>query len=70
MTSFDDGYTNGAVFDSFFGGVHLPITEWVPLFTQIVANMTAAGNTYLNCDFNTWYNCTYQGACHFHAADF
>jgi hypothetical protein len=30
----DDGKKNWAVFDSFYGGIHLPVTEWVRLYTK------------------------------------
>lgn len=39
--SFDDGYVNMATFDSFFGGIFLPLTEWRPLFETIQRNLTA-----------------------------
>lgn len=28
----DDGKKNWAVFDSFYGGIHLPVIEWVRLY--------------------------------------
>ena len=33
--SIDDGFRNMAVFDSFYGGLHLPISEWTPTFEAI-----------------------------------
>jgi hypothetical protein len=37
--SFDDGKVNDAVFDSFYGGLHLPLTEWTPLMQSIMDNL-------------------------------
>lgn len=66
--SFDDGEINDAVFDSFYGGILLPITEWEPLFKEIEANLTSAGKKYLICDW-TKYQCTFQGTCESKYAD-
>ena len=67
MVSFDDGYFNEAVFDSFYSGIHLPVSEWVPLFQQIQKNISQTeGSSNLVCDFTTIYNCSYIGQCAYH----
>lgn len=66
--SFDDGEINDAVFDSFYGGLLLPLTEWKPLFDQIQANLTKQGKKYLICD-DKKYSCHYQGECKYHSDD-
>ena len=33
--SYDDGYVNTGTFDSFQGGLHLPVVEWNKIFTAI-----------------------------------
>lgn len=68
--SFDDGYVNFAVFDSFFGGIHLPNSEWKPLFESILRNLTSNGKDYLKCDLETRHYCYYQGRCATHKDDF
>ena len=67
--SFDDGYYNTGTFDSFFGGIHLPVAEWTNAFTEIQANLTAAGNSYLNCDM-TEMKCSFSGDCSAKYGDF
>lgn len=69
QVSFDDGFVNDATFDSFFDGIHLPMTEWRPLMEAIQRNLTAAGKRYLSCDFETNYTCYYQGTCGMRASD-
>jgi Eukaryotic aspartyl protease len=60
--SYDDGYVNTGTFDSFYGGLHLPQAEWKKTFSQIQANLTAAGLNYLQCD-NTLMQCSFNGRC-------
>jgi hypothetical protein len=55
--SFDDGKVNDAVFDSFFGGLYLPLSEWTPLMQSIMENLQSQGKDYLECDFKTTYKC-------------
>jgi hypothetical protein len=68
--SFDDGKVNDAVFDSFYGGIHLPLTEWVPLMQSIMQNLEKQDKDYLECDFKTTYKCQYHTKCSFHKDDF
>ncbi len=60
--SFDDGFKNDGTFDSFYGGIHLPQVEWTKTFTEIQANLTAAGKNYLSCDMGNM-TCYFNGAC-------
>ena len=66
--SYDDGYVNTGTFDSFQGGLHLPVVEWNKIFTAIQANLTAAGKTYLQCN-TTSMQCMYAGVCSANSAD-
>lgn len=66
--SFDDGYFNTGTFDSFQGGLHLPVAEWVKIFGEIRTNLTAAGQTYLQCD-DTAMTCMFAGTCSGHSSD-
>jgi len=70
MTSFDDGFKNNGIFDSFYSGIHMPTTEWVPLFQAIQANLTGNGNNYLICDMTVTYTCYFRGTCSIHISDF
>ncbi len=69
LQSFDDGFRNEAIFDSFFGGVHLPVNEWTDLFTRIQKNLTDMQKTYLECDFTTTYTCLWRSECKFYKED-
>jgi hypothetical protein len=62
-SSIDDGFKNMAVFDSFYGGVHLPLSEWKPTFEAIQRKFAAERKGYLECDMNTNYNCSWRGRC-------
>ncbi len=59
--SIDDGFQNMAVFDSFYGGIHLPVTEWKPLMKMETQALTAKGID-LKCNQKT-YSCYYEGIC-------
>jgi hypothetical protein len=59
--SIDDGFKNMAVFDSFFGGVHIPVTEWKPLYKLETETLLAKGIE-LICNYKT-YSCYYEGRC-------
>lgn len=67
--SFDDGFRNLAVFDSFYGGVHLPLTEWTPLIETIQRELTAQRKNYLECDMTTNYNCSWRSKCSTYKSD-
>ena len=60
--SFDDGFVNTGIFDSFYGGIYLPRAEWQNTFKEIQANMTRDGKNFLQCDM-TNMTCFYQGEC-------
>ena len=59
--SIDDGFQNMAVFDSFYGGVHIPVTEWKPLFLMETNALLGKGVD-LICNFKT-YSCYHEGKC-------
>jgi Eukaryotic aspartyl protease len=59
--SIDDGFQNNATFDSFYGGIHLPIDEWVPLFQMETLNLKGKG-VELKCS-RTTYSCYFDGLC-------
>ena len=63
--SLDDGMPNVGVFDSFWPGIHLPVTEWNYLRANWSSNPVV--NQYLNC---TALKCGYIGECKDHAEDF
>ncbi len=50
-----------AVFDSFFGGVHIPVDEWKPLYMMETETLLAKGIE-LICNYKT-YSCYYEGRC-------
>ena len=59
--SIDDGFQNMAVFDSFYGGIHLPQTEWKPLMSMEKAALKAKGID-LICNQKS-FSCYYEGQC-------
>lgn len=59
--SIDDGFQNMAVFDSFYGGIHMPVSEWKPLF-QMETNSLSAKGIDLICNYKS-YSCYYEGQC-------
>lgn len=67
--SVDDGFRNTAVFDSFYGGVHLPLSEWTPTIESIKRDLNSQRKNYLECDMNVTYNCTWRGKCSTYKAD-
>ncbi len=67
--SFDDGFVNTAIFDSFYGGIYLPRPEWLNTFKEVQANMTRDGKNFLQCN-NTDMSCFYQGECKYQATEF
>lgn len=67
--SFDDGFVNEAVFDSFVEGIHLPLNEWKVMISRIQKNLTDQKKNYLICDTTTNYACYYQGECKFNKDD-
>jgi len=61
--SIDDGFKNLAVFDSFTGGVHLPVTEWNPLMRMLAKDHKEKFNVNLKCDNTTKFRCWHEGNC-------
>lgn len=59
--SIDDGFQNNATFDSFYGGIHIPIDEWVPLF-QMETQILKSKGIDLKCSKSS-YQCFYDGLC-------
>jgi hypothetical protein len=66
--SFDDGFFNTGTFDSFQGGLHLPVAEWNKIFGEIQVNLTMAGKSYLQCNASTMM-CQFAGTCSANIAD-
>lgn len=60
--SFDDGFVNTGIFDSFYGGIYLPRAEWTNTFTELQANLTRDGMNFLQCNMTTM-QCFFQGEC-------
>lgn len=58
----DDGKKNWAIFDSFYGGIHLPVTEWIRLYT-LEQRLLAEKGVALRCNFESGYSCFFEGPC-------